>query len=117
MSNVVPYWFPCSTGDYGAPEAAAEEYQKFRRCLPQLTDESSMTGDLTGKWVIFRNGWLYDFQGYETEREAIEFSRVILRDEPGADYIVVKVDVELHQISALHLLADALSDAEFNETN
>ena len=116
MSNIIPYWFPCSTGDHGAAEAAAEEYAMFRRCLPQLTDADSMTGDLTGKWVIFRNGWLADFQGYKTEREAINFSRAIFRDEPSS-WIVVQVDVTKHQISALHLLADALADVEFNDVS
>ena len=40
----------------GDREACAREYKSFRRCFPQLTDPAELTGDLTGKWVIWKDG-------------------------------------------------------------
>jgi hypothetical protein len=72
-----------------------------------------MLGDLAGKWVIFKDGWVYGLAAYDTQKEAISFGKQIFRDEPHAAWIVVQVDIEQHQISPLHLLGDALSQLEF----
>jgi hypothetical protein len=105
-----PYWWPGPPSD-----KVEEEYKKFQCCLPQLIDGEAMLGDLDGKWVIFKDGWVYGLATYETQMDAISFGRQMFRDEPEAIWIVVQVDLEAHKISPLHLLGDALSQLEFEE--
>jgi len=97
-------------GDYAT---AKQEYDYFRRCLPQLIDTNSMVGDLSNRWVIFQNGWLGDFSSFPSAAEAIMWALQLYRGD-AATWIVVRVSLEDHSISALHLLADSLSDAEFS---
>ena len=113
MSNVNPFWHPCGTGERGGYEQCLKEYERFRKCLPQLIDDQEITGDLTGKWIIFKDGWVYGMAAYETEREAIMFGRLIFRNDP-AEYIITQVSLEKHGVSALHLLGDALSELDFD---
>ena len=104
------FWFPQGHALF---DDANEEYKKFQRCLPQMIDDDSMLGDLDGKWVIFKDGWVYGLASYESYEAARQFGEQLFRDEPGACYIIVQVDLEQHQISPLHLLGDALSQIEF----
>jgi len=108
--KALPYWYS------GNPDKAADEYNYFRRCLPQLIDDIAMTGDLNGKWVIFRDGWVYGMASYSTDAEAVKWGKLLHKDEASATWIVVQVDLEKHKISPLHLLADALSDLDYTET-
>ncbi len=97
----------------GDKEKTAAEYKTFKRCFPQLTDPTEITGDLTGKWVIWKNGWVYGMAAYNTLNEARQMANLIDRDETMPSYIIVKVDLDEHRVSALQMLADAISDAEF----
>lgn len=97
----------------GAKDKTAAEYENFCGCVAQLLDDKSLTGDLEGQWVIFKDGWVYGMAAYRTQRDAEVFARQIFRDEPNASYIVVEVDLEKHDISPLAVLASALSDVEF----
>lgn len=99
----------------GDKDEAAREYARFQGCLLQLTDEASEIGNLEGRWVIFQSGWVFGLSAYATENDALSFARQIFRDEPDANYIVVQVDPEKHALTAMHLLASALSDFEANE--
>jgi hypothetical protein len=100
---------------YGGPEdEAAREYERFRGCLLQLTDEGTDVGNVEGRWVIFQSGWVYGLSSYKSEQDAIAFARQIFRDEPEASYIIVQVDTDKHALTAMHLLASALSDVESN---
>ena len=103
-----PYYFR-----KGPRDVCEKEYKTFKRCFPQLTDPNEITGDLTGKWVIWKDGWVYGMAAYETQAEARKFASLIERDEDQPVYIVVKVDLNEHQISPLQMLADAISDVEF----
>lgn len=96
----------------GARDAAAAEYKRFQGCLLQLVDPDSMVGNLQDRWVIFQNGWVHGLCGYPTEADAATFGRQIFRDEPDANYIIVQVLPEWHALTAMHLLASALSDVE-----
>jgi len=96
----------------GDPKVAEQEYERFQGCLLQLIDDESMVGDLEGRWVIFKNGWVFGLSSYPTESDARAFARQIFRDEPNADYIVAQVDPEKHALSAMHLLASALGDVD-----
>jgi len=91
----------------------AEEYRKFKRCFPQLTDPTEITGDLTGKWVIWKDGWVYGMASYDSLAKARTFASIIERDEDNPSYIIVQVSLDEHRISPLQMLADAISDAEF----
>jgi len=106
--NKNPYYFK-----RGSKEITAQEYQKFRRCFPQLTDPEEITGDLTGKWVIWKDGWIYGLAAYDSLAKAQQFAAIIDRDEHSPSYIIVQVSLEEHRISPLQMLADAISDAEF----
>ena len=96
----------------GCLEKMSQEYDYFKKCLPQLIDSSEITGDLEGRWIIFKDGWVYGLASYESSNEARDFARQMFRDEPGATWIVVKVDLEQHGVSVLHLLGDALSELD-----
>jgi len=95
----------------GNSDEAAAEYERFQGCLLQLMDESSDIGDLEDKWVIFKDGWVYGLSAFDSQFNASAFARQIFRDEPNATYIVAQVKEE-HALSAMHLLASALSDVE-----
>ena len=97
----------------GNKEKTEAEYKTFKRCFPQLTDPQEITGDLTGKWVIWKNGWVYGMAAYDTLAAARKMANLIDRDETTPSYIIVKVDLDEHRISPLQMLADAISDAEF----
>ncbi len=99
----------------GPFDECAEEYKKFQRCLPQLIDSDSMLGDLDGKWVIFKDGWVYGLATYEHEASAVQFARHMLEDDQGSAWVIAQVSLADHSISPLHLLADALSDLEFDQ--
>lgn len=96
----------------GDEKEGAKEYERFQGCLAQLIDSESLVGNLEGRWVIFQSGWVHGFCSYPSEREAIVFARQIFRDEPDASYIVAQVDPEKHALTAMHLLASALSDLD-----
>lgn len=97
----------------GNKEICDAEYAKFKRCFPQLTDPEEMTGDLSGKWVIWKDGWIYGLAAYDSLEKARRFASIIDRDEASPTYIIVQVNLEEHRISPLQMLADAISDAEF----
>ena len=97
----------------GNKETCDREYKTFKRCFPQLTDPTEITGDLTGKWVIWKDGWVYGMAAYDTLNEARNMAALIDRDESNPVYIIVKVDLDEHRISPLQMLADAISVAEF----
>lgn len=107
------YWWESSFHAREAAKTAEAEYEKFQRCLPQLIDGEAMLGDLDGKWLVWKDGWVYGLASYETMADACSFGRQMFRDDPTAVWIVVRVDIERHQISPLHLLGDALSQLEF----
>jgi len=96
----------------GTREAADAEYERFQGCLLQLIDDNSIVGNLEGRWVIFQNGWVYGLSSYPCEGDAAAFGRQIFRDEPDANYIIAECEPEKHALSAMHLLASALSDVE-----
>jgi len=104
---------------FGDPEKCALEYKFFQRCLPQLIDPDSLEGDLTGKWVIFVNGWVLP-GAYDSQREAADFAYHMHKvDQQGegfskTHYIIVQVGLE-HAQSALHLLGAAFADNEFDD--
>ena len=95
----------------GSEEARAE-YERFRGCIAQLLDDETLVGDVEGRWVIFRDGWAYGMATYPTQDDALAFAKQMFRDEPGATYIIVQVDIEAHNINAMEVLASAISDAE-----
>lgn len=90
------------------------EYQMFRRCLPQLIDNQSMTGDLTGKWIIFANGWLYDFSGFDTAEGAVRWAEHLFQNDT-TPWIVVNVNLADHALSPLEMLGNAIADVEMPE--
>ncbi len=96
----------------GTDEATSAEYKRFRGCLAQLLDESTMVGDVEGKWIIFKDGWLFGMAAYGSKRNAMAFAEQIFRDESDPAYIIVQVNPEQHALSAMHLLASALSDVD-----
>jgi hypothetical protein len=100
------FWFQ------GELPQAKIEYQRFRGCIAQLLDDETMVGDVEGRWVVFKDGWVYGMGTYSEKRDAIIFGRQMLRDEIGATFIVVKVDMEAHAITAMHILGSAVSDAD-----
>lgn len=89
-----------------------KEYERFRGCLAQLLDDSTMVGDVEGKWIIFKDGWLFGMASYTTQSDAGAFAAQIFRDERNPSYIIVQVNPEEHALSAMHLLASALSDVD-----
>jgi len=99
----------------GDLQLARKEYEDFQRCLPQLIDESEITGDLEGRWIIFRDGWVYGLASYNTRVEAIQFGGQMHHDEPEATWLVVQVDLNKHMLSALHLLGDVLRGIDDKE--
>jgi hypothetical protein len=96
----------------GDAALAEQEYERFRGCLAQLLDPESMVGDVEGRWIIFKDGWVFGMAAYDSEDNARAFGRQIFREEPDASYIIVRVDAEEHAVSGLHLLASAVSDAD-----
>ena len=54
MSGVVSEAEGGSYHYWGDPKAGEQEYKRFRGCLAQLLDESTMVGDVEGKWIIFK---------------------------------------------------------------
>ena len=97
----------------GEKGETAKEYERFLGCIAQLLDDQTLVGDVEGRWVIFKDGWVYGLATYLNEDDARAFARQMFRDEPMASYIIVQVDPEKHAISPLHLLASALSDVDF----
>ena len=95
----------------GDRDKAATEYARFQGCLLQLMDDSSMEGDLTNQWVIFKDGWVFGLSAFDSSFNASVFAKQIFRDEPCASYIVAQVKEE-HAISPMHLLGSALSDVD-----
>lgn len=112
MSGVVKTGHGATYRYGGDREEAAREYERFQGCLLQLVDDESIVGNLEDQWVIFKNGWVYGLSGFSNERDAQVFAAQIFRDEPDANYIIVQVQPEKHALSAMHLLASALSDVE-----
>ena len=94
----------------GSFEEAEKEYGKFRAVIAQLLDDETMVGDVNQRWVIFKDSWVYGMASYATKQEAIDFGRVMMRDEINPSFIVVKVDVEGHGINAMEVLASAMTD-------
>lgn len=92
-------------------EAADLQYKMFKACLPQLMDESSMCGDLTDKWVIFANGWLADYQGFDKGANACKWAVHLYREDDTA-WVVARVNLADHDISPLALLGGAISPVE-----
>lgn len=107
MSGSNDEYFWCGSG-----ELAEEEYKRFQGSLMQLLDDETMIGDVEGRWVIFKDGWVYGMSTYSSKVDATSFARQIFRDEPSPSYIVVQVDPEKHALSAMHLLASALGDID-----
>ena len=97
---------------FGAVEACEEEYERFRGCLMQLLDDETLVGDAEGRWVIFQNGWVYGMATYASESDANAFARQMFRGETDANYIIAQVDPEKHALSAMHLLASVMGDAD-----
>jgi hypothetical protein len=92
----------------GDKDVADREYKSFRGCLAQLLDDQTLVGDVEGRWVIFKDGWVFGMATYASQDDAIAFGKQIFRDEPHATYIIVEVDAEKHALTAMHLLASAL---------
>lgn len=96
----------------GDPKLARREYDLFRGCIAQLLDDETMVGDVAGRWVVFKDGWVYGMGTYPSQADAAIFGRTMFRDEPDATYIVVKADVEGHGLNAMEILGSAISDAD-----
>lgn len=94
---------------FGPHPHVDQEYERFKRCLPQLVDPESQTGDLTGKWVIFQDGYVYGLSGYDTDAMAHSFAYSMGLGDP---HIVALVDLEKHGLHPLHLLSAAIIDQE-----
>lgn len=105
------YWAPY--GENRFKQEAADEYTRFRRCLPQLIDsDDPITGDLAGRWVIFQHGWVHGLTSYPDQESARAFAARMFGTHPESAYIVVQVDLDRHKVSALHALADAISELD-----
>ena len=99
---------------HGTHPAVDEVYEQFKRCLPQLVDPDSQTGDLEGRWVIFKDGYVYGFSSYKTYDSASQFARVMGLSDEGP-FIIALVDLEEHGMHPLHLLSAALIDQEVDQ--
>ncbi len=108
------YFFKSCSQLCSSEEELTAEYKAFKHCLPQLMDDESMVGDLTGKWVIFANGWLADYTGFDSAPLALTWGEQLHRNDLDTVWIVAKVDLLDHDISPLAMLGDILSDVEFN---
>jgi hypothetical protein len=87
---------------YGPRQEAEEQYGIFKKVLGQLQGGDPLLGDLSGKWVIFADGYVYGLASYKSPDEAYDFSRV-MRLNRG--YVVALVDMEAHDVSPLEILA------------
>jgi len=94
----------------GNDEKARKEYENFRSVIAQLLDDETLVGDVEGRWVVFKDSWVYGMATYPSKSDAIAFGRQMFRDEPDATYIVVQVDLEIHGINAMEILASAMTD-------
>jgi len=94
----------------GTLKDAEKEYDFFRAVIAQLLDDETMVGDIDQRWIVFKDSWVYGMASYLTKKEAIDFGRVMMRDEISPSFIVVKVDVEGHGINAMEVLASAMTD-------
>jgi len=81
---------------------AQEQYAIFKKVLGQLQGGDEMLGDLTGKWVIFADGYVYGLSSYATMHDASDFARVL---SPPGGYIIALVDMDKHDVSPLEILA------------
>jgi len=93
----------------GDPEIAKGQYETFKKVLGQFLDPAGLEGDLNGKWIVFKDGWVYGMAGYPSESAAMSFAHQMFRTDAVAErnFIIVRVDAELHKVSNLHLLASA----------
>lgn len=96
----------------GSAETTKQEYERFRGCIAQLLDDETIVGDVEGRWVVFKDGWVYGMATYPSLHDAQVFGQQMFRDDPDASYIIVKVDLDLHELNAMETLASAISDAE-----
>jgi hypothetical protein len=87
---------------FGPKQAAEEQYAIFKKVLGQLQGGDEMLGDLTGKWVIFAEGYVYGLASYHSANAAINFAKVMRT--PGG-YVVALVDMDKHDVSPLEILA------------
>jgi hypothetical protein len=88
---------------YAIPDGPAGEkqYELFKKVLLQLTGKDLIMGDLTGKWVIFADGYVHGLVGYESAEQALMFARHMR----VTSYVVALVDVSVHDVNPLELLA------------
>lgn len=94
----------------GDEKQAAQEYERFRGCIAQLLDDETLVGDAEGRWIVFKDSWVYGMATYPSMADAIAFGLQMFRDEPDETYIIVKVDLEIHGINAMEILASAMTD-------
>lgn len=52
----------------------ADALEQFKRCLPQLIDPDGPLGDLTDKWVIWEDGWVYGLAAYDDQQTARQWA-------------------------------------------
>jgi hypothetical protein len=94
----------------GNPEKARAEYKNFRAVIAQLLDDETLVGDVEGRWIVFKDSWVYGMATYPLKEDAIVFGKQMFRDEPDAAYIVVRVELDDHNINAMEVLASAMTD-------
>ena len=94
----------------GDPKQARREYESFRGCIAQLLDDETLVGDVEGRWIVFKDGWVYGMATYPSRHDAIAFGNQMFRDESDATYIIVQVELEGHGVNAMEILASAVSD-------
>lgn len=83
-------------------DGAEEQYAIFKKVLGQLQGGDPMLGDLTGKWVIFADGYVYGLSSYATSNDACAFAQHMRVPRP---YVVALVDMDKHDVSPLEILA------------
>lgn len=90
-----------------------EKLEQFQRCIPQLIDPDGPLGDLTGKWVIWEDGWVYGLAAYDEHAEARKWAK--LMGVPLAPVFRVTTD-HVHPLELLFAAGED-NDAADNEEN
>ena len=101
---------------YGSRTYCDEQYLLFKKVIGQLTGGDPIMGDLTGKWVVFADGYVAGLCCYATSAAAAAFGgRTIPTGTPG--FLVVLVNMDKHDIKWIDVIAHGSVDAPADMPN